>query len=31
MQGYLYGFENALKLLQAMLDEDIEPPKQAET
>lgn len=27
MQGYLYGFEDALQLLQTMLDEGIEPPK----
>jgi hypothetical protein len=29
-QGYLYGFEDALKLLQTMLDEGIEPPKRGE-
>jgi hypothetical protein len=30
MQGYLYGFEDALKLLQTMLEEGIEPPKRGE-
>jgi hypothetical protein len=30
MQGYLYGFEDALKLLQTMLEEGIEPPKRGQ-
>jgi len=30
MQGYLYGFEDALKLLQTMLEEGVEPPKRGE-
>ena len=29
-QGYLYGFEDALKLLQTMLEEGIKPPKRGE-
>jgi len=29
-QGYLYGFEDALQLLQTMLEEGIEPPKRGE-
>jgi hypothetical protein len=28
--GYLSGFEDALKLLQTMLEEGIEPPKRGE-
>jgi hypothetical protein len=30
MQGYLYGFEDALQLLQTMLDEGVEPPQRGQ-
>lgn len=29
-QGYLYGFEDALKLLQTVIAEGIEPPKRGD-